>query len=88
MSFNKENEELYGSIKPKEITNKIKEKVNIPCIYEGGIGKLEDIAICIQSGIESLAIGTIIIFSELVPSRVNKEFPQHFLLEAKLSVLK
>ena len=25
----KENEELYGSIKPKEITNKIKEKVNV-----------------------------------------------------------
>ncbi len=60
---------------------KIKEKVNIPCIYEGGIGKLEDIAICIQSGIESLAIGTIIIFSDCNIIKIK-----HFLKNLKYKV--
>ncbi len=60
---------------------RIKEKVNIPCIFEGGIGKLEDIAMCIQNGIDSLAIGTIIIFSDCNIIKIK-----HFLKNLKHKV--
>lgn len=60
---------------------KIKEKVNIPCIYEGGIGKLEDISVCIKNGIDSIAIGTMIIFSDCNIIKIK-----HFLKNLKYKV--
>tara|TARA_Y100001958_G_C21215131_1_gene540573 strand:- start:397 stop:1131 length:735 start_codon:yes stop_codon:yes gene_type:complete len=38
--------------------------LNIPIIFEGGIGSLEDIEKCFNIGVKNLALGTLIIFSD------------------------
>jgi cyclase len=47
-----------------EFSKKIITKVNIPIIFEGGIGKLEHLSDCCKNNINSIAIGTMIIFSD------------------------
>ena len=38
--------------------------LNIPIIFEGGIGSLEDIEKCLNIGVRNIALGTLIIFSD------------------------
>ena len=45
-------------------SKKIIESLNIPVIIEGGIGKLEHLSDCCKNNINSIAIGTMIIFSD------------------------
>lgn len=45
-------------------SKKILDNLNIPLIFEGGIGKLEHLADCCKNKIESIAIGTMLTFSD------------------------
>lgn len=45
-------------------SKRIKKKTNIPCIFEGGIGGLEHIEEFFSSGLNSIAMGTILNFSD------------------------
>ena len=47
-----------------EFSKKIVENLNIPVIFEGGIGKLEHLSDCCKNKINAIAIGTMIIFSD------------------------
>jgi imidazole glycerol-phosphate synthase subunit HisF len=47
-----------------EYSKKINESVKIPCIFEGGLGNLEQLSKCFDYGLNSIAIGTMIIFSD------------------------
>lgn len=57
---------LEGSKKGMNIQlcEKFLKILNIPIIFEGGIGSLEDIDKCFRAGIKNIAIGTILIFND------------------------
>jgi cyclase len=58
--------DLEGSQKgiDNSYSKQINDKVKIPCIFEGGIGNLEHLYGFFDTGLKSIAIGTIIIFSD------------------------
>ena len=47
-----------------DYSKKILNEMNIPVIFEGGIGKLEHLLECYKINISSVALGTLIIFSD------------------------
>ena len=47
-----------------KICEKILKHIKIPVIFEGGIGSLKDIENAIETGVENIALGTILIFSD------------------------
>ena len=47
-----------------DYSKKILYEMNIPVIFEGGIGKLEHLLECYKINISSVALGTLIIFSD------------------------
>jgi len=47
-----------------EFSKKIIDKINVPLIFEGGIGKLEHISECCKNNITSIALGSLITFSD------------------------
>lgn len=47
-----------------EYSKKILKNIKIPIIFEGGIGNLKDLVDCLQNGIKSIALGTIITFND------------------------
>jgi len=48
----------------KQIIQEIQKKINIPIIFEGGLGSLDQIDEAIKSGVEGIALGTMIIFMD------------------------
>jgi len=58
--------DLEGSRQGMEIdySKKLKKAVNVPIIFEGGNGSLEDILNCCNQKIFSIALGTMIVFSD------------------------
>tara|TARA_A100001015_G_C15013154_1_gene724183 strand:+ start:1362 stop:2096 length:735 start_codon:yes stop_codon:yes gene_type:complete len=57
---------LEGSRKGMNIKlcEKFLKIMNIPIIFEGGIGSLEDIENCLKIGVKNIALGTILIFND------------------------
>ena len=47
-----------------EYSKKLLKEVKIPIIFEGGIGNLNDIVMCLKNGIKSIALSTIITFND------------------------
>ena len=47
-----------------ENCKKLKNKINVSSIFEGGIGSLEHISELVENKIESIALGTLLIFSD------------------------
>lgn len=47
-----------------EYSKKILSEIKIPVIFEGGIGNLKDLVNCLENGIDSVALGTIITFND------------------------
>ena len=47
-----------------DYSKELLEKIKIPIIFEGGIGSLDDLIDCFKNGLSSIAIGTIITFSD------------------------
>ena len=47
-----------------DYSEKISKNVSIPCIFEGGIGNLEQLSNCFEYGLNSIALGTMITFSD------------------------
>ncbi len=73
---------LEGTKKGIDIgySKKIKENTSLPCIFEGGIGTLEHIEEFFLSGLESVALGTILNFSDhniikIKKNLIEKNFP-------------
>lgn len=62
-------------------SKKIKKSTSLPCIFEGGIGNLKHIEDFFLNGLESIAIGTILNFSDNNIIQIKK-----YLLEKKYSV--
>ena len=50
----------------------INESINVPCIFEGGIGNLEDVKSSIVCGIESIALGSLLYFSDYNVVKIKK----------------
>ena len=50
----------------------INENINVPCIFEGGIGNLEDVKFSIMCGIESIALGSLLYFSDYNVVKIKK----------------
>ena len=48
----------------KQIIQEIQKKINIPIIFEGGLGSLDQIDEAIKCGVEGIALGTMIIFMD------------------------
>lgn len=48
----------------KQIIQEIQKKINIPIIFEGGLGSLDQIDEAIRCGVEGIALGTMIIFMD------------------------
>ena len=57
---------LEGSRKGMNLhlCEKFLSNINIPIIFEGGIGSLRDIENCFKIGVKNLALGTILIFND------------------------
>jgi len=57
---------LEGTKKGIDIdySKKINESVNIPCIFEGGIGNLDQLDLFFKSGLTSVGLGSLITFSD------------------------
>ena len=47
-----------------DYSERINNSVKIPCIFEGGIGSLEQLSKCFNHGLNSIALGTMITFSD------------------------
>lgn len=47
-----------------KLCEKFLNNINIPIIFEGGIGSLKDIENCFKIGVKNLALGTILIFND------------------------
>ena len=45
-------------------SKKINNATNIPCIFEGGIGNLDQLELFFKSGLQSICLGTMIVFSD------------------------
>ena len=59
----------------------INENINVPCIFEGGIGNLEDIKSSIMFGTDSIALGSLLYFSDYNVVKIKK-----YLINEKLPV--
>ena len=64
-----------------EYSKKINESVNIPCIFEGGVGSLDQISEFFEHGLKSIALGTIITFSDYNIIKIK-----HYLKNKKFNV--
>lgn len=58
--------DLEGTLKgiDYDYSQKISKNVTIPCIFEGGIGNLEQLSNFFKNGLDSIALGTMITFSD------------------------
>ena len=55
---------IQGWIYRIQYSKKIYNAVSIPCIFEGGIGNLDHLSKFFSYGLNSIALGTIITFSD------------------------
>ena len=58
----------------------INDNFDVPCIFEGGIGNLDDIKLAALKGIDSFALGDILYFSDYNVVKIknfliNEKFP-------------
>tara|TARA_Y100000768_G_scaffold387901_1_gene380907 strand:- start:1682 stop:2428 length:747 start_codon:yes stop_codon:yes gene_type:complete len=54
------------------ICNKINKYLSIPCIFEGGVGSLEDLKIAFLNEIKAVSLGTMLIFSDYNIVKIKK----------------
>ena len=55
-----------------EMINKYNNNIDIPLIVEGGFGNLNHIKDCFENNINSIALGSMLIFSDFNLVKINK----------------